>query len=87
MTEKWVQSIDNDEVVGSVLIDFRKAFDLINHQLLLRKLKIYGINGNALKWMESYLHSRTQRVFIENKMSNPLSVRCGVPQGSILGPL
>ena len=87
ITEKWVSAINNDEMVGSVMIDFRKAFDLIDHQLLLTKLKMYGLNESAVSWMHSYLECRSQRVFYGSQLSSPLNVKLGVPQGSILGPL
>ena len=67
--------------------DLSKAFDTISTDILLHKLNIYGIRGLANKWIESYLTNRTQYVNIDTHTSSCLPVRCGVPQGSILGPL
>ena len=68
-------------------MDLSKAFDTINHDILLYKLRNYGIRGTALSWFKSYLSNRQQYVFIDNNKSSMLNIRCGVPQGSILGPL
>ncbi len=70
-----------------VFCDISKAFDRVWHQGLLFKLKENGISGNMLKWIESYLSNRTQKVFVRSSMSDVLQVKAGVPQGSVLGPL
>ena len=71
-----------------IYFDFAKAFDSVNHDLILHKLKyIYGIDGRMLKFLRSYLHERKQRVVLDNHMSDEVKVLSGVPQGSILGPL
>jgi len=80
-------SIDGNKFSIAVFIDLSKAFDTLNHQTLLDKLEYYGIRGLPLKWLESYLHNRQQCVHIENVPSTLSYVSCGVPQGSILGPL
>ena len=64
-----------------------KAFDTVDHQILLSKLSTYGLSGNSLKWFRSYITDRKQRTSCGNDMSNELPVTHGVPQGSILGPL
>lgn len=71
----------------TVYIDFQKAFDSIDHRLLLFKLSQLGISDHLVSWFHSYLSGRTQSVFIDSSFSPPLPVRSGVPQGSCLGPL
>ena len=71
----------------TILCDLSKAFDVINHKILLKKLNFYGIRGTAGKWLESYLTNRKQFVEIKDAKSKTLGIECGVPQGSILGPL
>lgn len=73
--------------VDSVYTDFSKAFDKVNHRILGAKLASYGIHGNLLRWVESYLDNRSQLVAIKGFKSTPAPVRSGVPQGSHLGPL
>ena len=69
------------------MVDFRKAFDLVDHQILLKKLQSYKCSNSCLSWFKSYLFQRTQRVAINNELSETSKLSCGVPQGSILGPL
>ena len=68
-------------------MDLSKAFDTLNHDILLKKLEVYGIRGVTLSWFSDYLSNRQQYVDFNGKSSNLLSINCGVPQGSILGPL
>ena len=70
-----------------VLIDLKKAFDTVDHQILLSKLELYGIKGQALNLLKSYLTNRKQKCQIKNVFSSERLINCGVPQGSILGPL
>ena len=87
-TVEQIQSaIDRSEYGCGIFLDFSKAFDTVNHQILLRKLDNYGIRGIAKDWFASYLINRNQIVSIGSKSSNVLHVNCGVPQGSLLGPL
>ena len=84
---KVVQAFENNENACCVFLDFAKAFDTVNHDILLRKLENYGIRGLALNWFNSYLKNRMQLVNINGIHSNRLEIKCGVPQDSVLGPL
>ena len=86
ITEDWRQALDDRETVSAVSIDLSKAFDAPCHRLLLRKLKAYRVSGSSLDMIRSYLIDRNQRVKIDVFSSWP-TVQCGVPQGSLLGPL
>lgn len=81
------QNLDSDQIVLSIFLDFRKAFDSVDHTILLSKLRFYGIRGLALDWFRSYLFNRQQYTVINDCKSNLLNISHGVPQGSILGPL
>ena len=72
---------------GGVLIDLSKAFAYLNHDLLIAKLNAYGFDKNALAFILDYLTERRQRTKINNAYSSWIDIKCGVPQGSILGPL
>ena len=87
LLEKITEALDNSEFAICILIDFRKAFDTVEHDILLQKLYHYGIRGNALQWFNSYLSNRHQYVNYNNTSSDMKLITCGVPQGSILGPL
>ena len=77
---------DNNDFI-LVLLDLSSAFDMVNHQILLGRLqKRYGVNGTVLDWLESYLSGRMQSVRIGNETSEPVCLKRGVPQGSVLGP-
>ena len=84
---KIVNALENKDLACSVYLDFTKAFDTVNHNILISKLENYGIRGIALNWFKSYLADRTQVVKINNVYSNELKITCSVPQGSVLGPL
>ncbi|PFX22135.1 putative RNA-directed DNA polymerase from transposon X-element [Stylophora pistillata] len=87
MTEDWRRSLDKRESVIAVAVDLSKAFDSINHNLLLAKLKAYGSSPSALNLISSYLLGRRQRVKLSGVCSSYSEVMVGVPQGSLLGPL
>ena len=78
---------NNNEYAVGIFIDLSKAFDTVNHDILLNKLHHYGIRGTILSWFKSYLTNRYQFVSIDNVTSLSCPIGCGVPQGSILGPL
>ena len=82
-----LQSIENNHKTLSVFLDLSKAFDTIDHSILLQKLEHYGIRGLALDWFRSYISDRKQFVSYNNKDSDIMNMNCGVPQGSVLGPL
>ena len=70
-----------------ILLDFSKALDKVSHHLLMFKLEYYGIRGNILNWISSFLSGRTQRVMCGDCIANSIDVLSGVPQDSVLGPL
>ena len=86
-TKYVLDAFDDEEFVLSVFLDLSKAFDTVNHEILLKKLYHYGIRGTAYDWFKSYLSNRSQYTCINKLSSSILPVVCGVPQGSILGPL
>ena len=87
MLEKGKRALDKGEYVSALFMDLSKAFDTINHDLLIAKLKAYKFSKKALKLMKSYLQNRKQKVQINNKFSSERNVIAGVLQGSIDGPL
>jgi hypothetical protein len=80
-------NLDNKTFSAAVFIDLEKAFDTVNHSILLKKLDHYGINSTANRWLGSYLNNRMQNVSLNGASSENQPITCGVPQGSILGPL
>ena len=87
LCEKIIESFINREHIIGVFMDLSKAFDTIDHTILLYKLKQYGVRGTTLLWFEDYLSNRQQFVSFQSNHSKKSFVKCGVPQGSILGPL
>ena len=78
---------DKGQLTGMVVLDLQKAFDTVNHKILIGKLRSLGLDQIAIKWFSSYLGDREQKVEIGGIQSDPHNIVCGVPQGSILGPL
>ena len=87
ITQKIQETINNNNIAIGVFIDLQKAFDTVNHKILLNKLNHYGIRGTANKWFESYLSNRKQYVNFNGIKSKENIIQHGVPQGSVLGPL
>ena len=87
LTDKILTGFDSGLLTGMVLIDLQKAFDTINHTFLLNKMEHMGFSKQSIKWFRSYLSERTFIVSIEKSFSSEGNLNCGVPQGSILGPL
>ena len=85
--DKISKDLDDKKIPISIFIDLSKAFDTLDHDIMLYKLKHYGVSNSALRWFDSYLRNRYQYVDFNSCISNKLQIRTGVPQGSILGPL
>ena len=87
MIDTWLNNMNSGKMTGVAFVDLRKAFDTVNHEILLNKLYEIGATDITVKWFRSYLTKRTQKVSFNGSLSNALPVNTGVPQGSILGPL
>ena len=87
LVDRMLSDIDNKLLPVVVFMDLSKAFDTLDHSILIHKLQYYGITGIALNWFESYLSNRLQYVDINGSISSMQHITTGVPQGSILGPL
>jgi hypothetical protein len=85
--EKIIKALEIGHFTIGIFLDFSKAFDTVNHQILLEKLNCYGIRGVANQWIKSYLSDRQQYTCYNGKNSSISNIKCGVPQGSILGPI
>jgi len=87
LTDNLKRAIDNNLYTCGVFVDFSKAFDTVNHQILVQKLEKYGIRGIPLLWFKDYLQNRKQFVVIDDIESKKQTITCGIPQGSVIGPL
>ena len=86
LIDQWMICIDKGDLIGSLFIDFRKAFDVVDHEILMKKLALYKINDLSLNWFQSYLSERRQAVFNGQAHSEFIQIQSGVPQGSLLRP-
>ena len=84
---KVLKGFDKGLMTGMILVDLQKAFDTIDHDILLKKLSAIGFSNHAISWFKSHLYNRLFRVNLENCYSDPSKITCGVPQAVILGPL
>ena len=87
MLEKWRKALDKRNIAGTLLTDLSKAFDCLNHELLIAKLEAYGFDHSSLDYIYSYLSNMRQRTKVNNSFSSWYNIISGVPQGSIIGPL
>ena len=87
VTDDWLQAMDKQCYTGAVFVDLRKAFDTVDHNILLNKLMLIGINDSSILWFRDYLANRLIVTQINNTLSDEQRISYGVPQGSILGPL
>ena len=87
LTGKILKGIDEGLLTGMILIDLKKAFNTINHEILFKKLKAKGFSEWCITWFQSYLSKRIFFISIENQLSDYGGISCGVPQGLILGPI
>ena len=87
MTDDWLEAMDQGLYTGAIYLDLRKAFDVVNHDLLIAKLRIYGCSPSSLIWFKSYLTDRRQCVNLAGTVSDTEVLSSGIPQGSILGPV
>ena len=81
------EAFEKKEKTCAIFLDFAKAFGTVNHKILWKKLEYYSVRGVPLIWFQSYLHNRQQCVKINQSTSDSKTITCGVPQGSVLGPL
>ena len=87
LSDTIYQALEAGDYFGIAQLDLSKAFDLVNHSLLLQKLKLYNCSPTSVSWFNYYLSNRSAIVSVEKTVSAPHIITCGVPQGSILGPL
>ena len=87
LVDQWLCNINEKKFCGALFLDFAKAFDVIDHNLLLKKLSLYGVKDTVLEMMNSFLSNRQQTVYVNSCFSSSKTIKYGIPQGSVLGPL
>ena len=87
MVQKWITALYKGEIEGSIFLDLKKAFDLVDYDIPIYKLKLHTFNDITLQWFTFYLENRTQVGKVWDNVSAKQSIKTGVPQGSMLGPL
>ena len=87
MQDVRLEALDNNEISAVIMLDLSAAFDVVDTEILLDKLSLYGFNTCALDWLASYLSNRSQQVYVDGSLSQPLPVDVGVPQGSAYGDM
>ena len=86
-TNEWLYNMDSGLINGVLFLDLKKAFDTVDHEILLKKLHLYGIKGTTYAWFKSYIQNRKQICLMNGKKSHAREIRCGVPRESNLGPI
>ena len=86
-TNEWLYNVDSGLINGVLYLDLKKAFDTVDHEIFLKKIHLYGIKGTTYAWFKSYIQNRKSICLMNGKKSHAREIRCGVPQGSNLGPI
>ena len=86
-TNEWYLNVDNGLLNGVLFLDLKKAFDTVDHWILKTETSTLWVDSHTLMWFKSYLTDHKQKTFVNGQMSDFCPIICGVPQGSILGPL
>ena len=84
LLDKWLNNIDKGEITGAICFDLRKAFDVVDHEILLQKLRLHKFDSRAMAWMQSYISNRYLCIIKNRSSSSMQAVTSGVPQGSVL---
>ena len=87
MFDTWIDALENNDISAVIMLDLSAAFDVVDHSILIEKIKLYGFQDCISSWIKSYLSDRSQCVYIDGVYSEMKNIEAGVPQGSILGPL
>ena len=83
VVDNWLTALNSNQIVGTVFLDLSKAFDLVNHEILINKLIAYKFNESTISWFKSYLSNKFQQVHISGKLSRPEELKVGISHGSL----